>query len=223
MLIQLRNWIDKLKPLNKKTQWDSYSSVNTYEKDQQEKKLKVVNDFSKKYKPKTIVDIGCNDGLYSFECLRAGAEKVIGFDIDINSIERAYKKAVKENLNFLPLYFNALNPSSKLGWNEKERKSFNERINFDAMIALAFEHHLALANNIPLEETIKWLMNIAPKGLIEFVDKNDETVKKMLSLKGDIFPDYNLQNFEKNILLNGKIINKTIINDTRVLYEFKKD
>ena len=45
------------------------------------------------------------------------------------------------------------------------------------MIALAFEHHLALTNNIPLEETIKWLMNIAPKGLIEFVDKNDETVK----------------------------------------------
>ena len=223
ILIQLRNWIDKLEPLNKKTQWDSYSSVNTYEKDQQEKKLKVVNDFSKKYKPKTIVDIGCNDGLYSFECLRAGAEKVIGFDIDINSIERAYKKAVKENLNFLPLYFNALNPSSKLGWNEKERKSFNERINFDAMIALAFEHHLTLANNVPLEETIKWLMNIAPKGLIEFVDKNDETVKKMLSLKGDIFPDYNLQNFEKNILLNGKIINKTIINDTRVLYEFNKD
>ena len=91
------------------------------------------------------------------------------------------------------------------------------------MIALAFEHHLTLANNIPLEETIKWLMNIAPKGLIEFVDKNDETVKKMLSLKGDIFPDYNLKNFEKNILLNGKIINKTIINDTRVLYEFNKD
>ena len=50
------------------------------------------------------------------------------------------------------------------------------------MIALAFEHHLVLANNIPLDEAIKWLMNIAPKGLIEFVDKKDETVKKMLSL-----------------------------------------
>ena len=75
--------------------------------------------------------------------------------------------------HFAPLYFNALNPSSKLGWNEKERKSFNERMNFDAIIALAFEHHLTLANNVPLEETIKWLMNIAPKGLVEFVDKNE--------------------------------------------------
>ena len=91
------------------------------------------------------------------------------------------------------------------------------------MIALAFEHHLTIAKNIPLDEVIMWIISLAPKGLIEFIPKSDETVKKMLSLKGDIFPDYNLQNFEKNILLNGKIINKTIINDTRVLYEFKKD
>lgn len=223
MLVQLKNWIKKLEPLNKKTEWDTYSTTNTYQKDQEVKKLKVVHDFSKKNKPKIIADIGCNDGLYSFESLKAGAKKVVGFDIDINSIERAYKKTVKENLNFLPLYFNALNPSSKLGWNEKERNSFNERINFDAMMALAFQHHLALANNIPLDETIKWLMNIAPIGLIEFVNKNDETVKKMLSLKGDIFPNYNLENFEKNILMNGKIVNKTIISDTRILYEFKKD
>ena len=223
MLVQLKNWIKKLEPLNKKTEWDTYSTTNTYQKDQEVKKLKVVHDFSKKNKPKIIADIGCNDGLYSFESLKAGAKKVVGFDIDINSIERAYKKTVKENLNFLPLYFNALNPSSKLGWNEKERNSFNERINFDAMIALAFQHHLALANNIPLDETIKWLMNIAPIGLIEFVNKNDETVKKMLSLKGDIFPNYNIENFEKNILKNGKIVNKTIISDTRILYEFKKD
>ena len=116
-----------------------------------------------------------------------------------------------------------MNPSSKLGWNENERKSFNERITFDAVIALAFEHHIALANNVPLEDTVKWLMNIAPIGLIEFVDKEDETIKKMLSLKGDIFPNYNQINFEKCIENNGKIINKTIISNTRAMYEFKKD
>ena len=223
MLIQLKNWIKKLKPLNKKTEWDTYSSANTYKKDEEIHKLQLVNEFSKKNKPKILADVGCNDGLYSFESLKAGAEKVIGFDIDVNSIERAYKKSVNENSNFLPLYLNAVNPSSKLGWNENERLSFNERINFDAMIALAFEHHLVLANNIPLDEAIKWLMNIAPKGLIEFVDKKDETVKKMLSLKGDIFPNYNKENFEKIILNNGSIVNQSIISNTRILYEYKKN
>ena len=45
----------------------------------------------------------------------------------------------------------------------------------------------------------------------------------MLSIKGDIFPTYNQENFEKNILLNGKILNKTILSKTRVLYEFEKN
>ena len=37
-------------------------------------------NFQKKNKPKILADVGCNDGLYSFESLKAGAEKVIGFD-----------------------------------------------------------------------------------------------------------------------------------------------
>jgi hypothetical protein len=72
-----------------------------------------------------------------------------------------------------------------------------ERCNFDGLIALAFEHHLAIAKNIPLEELVKWFLDIAPLGLIEFVPKNDKTVGIMLSLKGDIFPDYTEENFSK--------------------------
>ena len=222
MLLQLKNWIKKLEPLNRKTDWDNYSTNNTYKKNEEIKKLSEVNLFVNKNQPKLIADIGCNDGLYSNECLKAGAKKVIGFDIDINSIDRAFIKSKNERLNFLPLYLNAMNPSSKLGWNESERMSFNERLNFDAVIALAFEHHLALGNNVPLNQALDWLMNIAPIGLIEFVDKKDETVKQMLSLKGDIFPGYNQDEFEKNILKSAEITNKTNLTDTRTLYEFKK-
>ena len=46
------------------------------------------------------------------------------------------------------------------------------------MIALAFEHHLAIAKNIPLDQLINWLTSLAPRGLIEFVPKEDITVKK---------------------------------------------
>ena len=222
MLLQLKNWIKKLEPLRKKTDWDNYSTNNTYTKDEEIKKLSEVNLFVNKNQPSLIADIGCNDGLYSNECLKAGAKKVIGFDIDINSIDRAFVKSKNERLNFLPLYLNAMNPSSKLGWNEAERMSFNERLNFDAVIALAFEHHLALGNNVPLNQALDWLMNIAPIGLIEFVDKKDETVQQMLSLKGDIFPGYNQDEFEKYILKNAEITNKTNLTETRTLYEFKK-
>ena len=221
ILNQLKNWIEKLKPLEKKTEWDDYSASNTYNLEQENKKIQIIKNFAKKNKPELMADIGCNDGLYSFESLKAGCKKAIGFDIDINAIDRAYNNSIKNNLNFLPLYFNATNPSAKLGWYEKERESFIDRLNFDAVIALAFEHHLALGQNIPLGDVVSWVMKIAKNGLIEYVEKTDETVKRMLSLKGDIFPDYNQQNFEKNILLNGKILEKTIISTTRVIYEFE--
>jgi ribosomal protein L11 methylase PrmA len=223
ILLQLKNWIEKLEPLKNKTIWDTYSSDNTYEKDEENAKLRLVNNFSKTIKPYMMADVGCNDGLYSFESLKAGAKKIIGFDIDLNTINRAYLKSKKENLNFLPLFFDAMNPSCNLGWNESERSSFSKRLNFDAVIALAFEHHLALANNVPLDQTIKWLTDIAPKGLIEFVDKEDETIKRMLSIKGDIFPNYSIDSFEENILLNSKIVNKTRVSKTRIIYEFSKN
>ena len=41
------------------------------------------------------------------------------------------------------------------------------------------------------------LISLAPKGLIEFVPKEDPTVKLMMSLKGDIFPDYTEENFKR--------------------------
>ena len=98
-----------------------------------------------------------------------------------------------------------------------------ERANFDGVVALAFEHHLAIAKNIPLENVIKWIMFLAPKGLIEFVSKNDDTVQKMLELKGDIFPDYNVENFEKYVLKFGKIISKNVISESgRTIYEFER-
>ena len=99
-----------------------------------------------------------------------------------------------------------------------------ERLNFSGMLSLAFEHHLAIAKNIPLDQVLKWLINIAPHGLIEFVPKNDETIKKMLILKGDIFNDYNEENFRSLILKNANIVSETIISDSgRKIFEYQKN
>ena len=79
-----------------------------------------------------------------------------------------------------------------------------ERLNFDSVMALAFEHHLAIAKNIPLDDVIEWITSLAPSGIIEFVPKNDETIQSMIKLKGDIFPEYNLENLKNYYLIRQK-------------------
>ena len=74
-----------------------------------------------------------------------------------------------------------------------------------------------------MEEVLEWIISIAPKGLIEFVPKNDQTVEKMLEIKGDIFHDYTEENFEKYIRKNAKIITKkNITKSGRKIYEYER-
>jgi len=203
--------------------WDGYSTNNSYSNEDKNKKKDCVSQFCKKNNFELIADLGCNDGEYSMLSLDNGCKKVIGFDFDINTINKAYKNSNRKNLHFLPLYFDAANPSANIGWYQKERKGFIERANFNAIIALAFEHHLAIAKNISLNDVVSWLVSLAPTGLIEFVPKEDETIKKMLEFKGDIFPEYTQENFEKYLLKNSKIVSKNKVSISgRTIYEYKR-
>ena len=105
--------------------------------------------------------------------------------------------AFAKKLDFLPLIFDATNPTPSQGWQQKERLGFAERSKVDAVLALAFQHHLSISKNIPVDQIIDWITNIAPRGIIEFVPKDDITVKKMLLVREDIFPNYNKESFEK--------------------------
>ena len=223
MLKQLRSFISSLKDKKSISTWQDYSKENSYKIKEAKEKITIVKKFCERNKINNLVDLGCNDGVYSKCALDSGCNYVIGFDYDTNAIERAFQNSEKDNLNFLPLYFDASNPSPNLGWENSERKNLEERVNFDGVISLAFEHHLAIAKNIPIMDVVKWIMFLAPKGLIEFVPKNDETIQKMLELKGDIFLDYNKENFEKCIQNFGKIIMKNVISESgRTIYEFQR-
>ena len=218
---QLKQFIINLLPKKQFTSWEDYSTNNNYKKNEEETKFKIVKDFYKKHKIKTLLDLGCNDGKFSYPAAKESVD-VVGLDFDLNVLDKIYNKAKNENVNFLPIYCDFSNPSSSLGWNERERIGINARARFDASISLAVIHHLAIAKNIPLDQAIKWIISFSEIGLIEFVPKNDETVKTMLALKGDIFPNYNEQNFEKILASISNIVNMhKVTNSNRKIYEYK--
>tara|TARA_B100000989_G_scaffold149757_1_gene111665 strand:- start:1100 stop:2491 length:1392 start_codon:yes stop_codon:yes gene_type:complete len=224
ILTNLINFIDSLKPKKEVSVWGEYSRKNTYNEEEKKNKYEFISSYFNKNKFDRVLDLGCNNGEYSKLAIQLGCNNVVGLDYDLNAIDEAYLISKKERLNFLPLYFDVSNPSSDIGWNQKERKGFMERLNFDSVLALAFEHHLAIAKNIPLEDVVSWIISLAPKGIIEFVPKNDVTIQSMIKLKGDIFPNYNLENFKKFLSKKTKITSEKIVSKSgRTLFSFEKD
>jgi ribosomal protein L11 methylase PrmA len=196
MLRQLRKWIARLVPANSSaTTWANYATTTTYDDEETAHKKRFVAEFIAETGARSVIDLGCNTGDYSKISLESGASSVTGFDFDQQSIDRAYQRAKAEKLNFLPLYLDARSPSPTQGWMQSERLGFAERFHADAVLALAFEHHLAIAHNVPLEQIVQWITAMAPSGVIEFVPKSDPTIVKMLALRKDIFPDYTLEEF----------------------------
>ena len=223
ILTNLVNFISGLKPKKESSTWGEYSRDNTYKKEEKKNKYEFISNFLSNEKPSKVLDLGCNNGEYSILALKSGCESVVGLDYDLNAIDEAYLISKKEKLNFLPLYFDVSNPSSNIGWSQKERKGFAERLNFDCVLALAFEHHLAIAKNLPLEDVVNWITSLAPKGIIEFVPKKDSTVQLMIKLKGDIFPSYNIEEFRNYLSKKTKITSEKVVSSSgRTLFSFEK-
>jgi ribosomal protein L11 methylase PrmA len=205
------------------TVWQNYAENTTYQSDEQRSKHNFVTDFASKVKPGTVWDIGCNSGDYSEAALTAGASRVIGFDFDQGALERAYARSRAKSLDFLPLFQDGANPTPDQGWANGERKSVATRGGADALVALAFEHHLAIGRNIPLEQVVDWLIKSAPAGIVEFVQKTDPTVQQLLALRRDIFPGYSQENFEAAITARARIVKSATVSSAgRMLYWFDR-
>lgn len=224
-LTQLRGWISSLRPRSgDDTVWQEYAVANTYARQEAAEKRNVIQAFVRKVAPQSLIDLGCNTGDYSVAALEAGAGHVVGFDFDNNAIDQAFERSKAGALAFLPLLLDAANPSPDQGWMQRERTGFGGRANADAVIALAFEHHLAIGKNIPLGQVVEWIVSLAPAGIIEFVEKSDETVQRMLALREDIFPGYTKEAFESALSSHARIEAATIISSGgRTLFEFSRN
>lgn len=193
------------------TEWADYYQGTNYSSAMLDQKKALVNDYIQKTQPEIVWDLGANTGMFSDLAAQKGI-KTISFDVDPSCVEMNYRECVKQNkINILPLLLDLTNPSPSIGWNNKERNSLVERGPADTIMALALIHHLAISNNVPLNNVAEFFAKIGRYLIIEFVPKSDSMVQRLLATREDIFPDYNHDRFEKefkeffNILASQKI------------------
>jgi ribosomal protein L11 methylase PrmA len=221
----LRKWIAGLEiKEDGKTVWQDYANDNSYASEEAVKKRNFIAEFASQVKPELILDIGCNSGDYSAAALENGAGLAVGFDFDHGALDFGFRRAQERSLNFLPLHLDAANPSPNQGWSQAERKGLRERAKGDAVMGLALIHHLAVAKNLPLDEVISWLVDMAPQGVIEFIPKSDPMVQRLLQMREDLFDDYDKTSFESYLTRRARIVKSEVVSSSgRTLYWFDQN
>ena len=223
MLTEMRAWIETLKPGRKaKSFWNEYSAVNSYTEYMRDTKKAFVSQFTSNQTVTSLWDIGGNTGDFSAVALGEGAGHAVVIDSDLDSLEAAYTRRKRDGLHLLPVVMDCADPSACAGWNQGERKGLHGRANADAILALAVVHHLAVGRNIPLEEVVKWLMSLAPRGIVEFVPIEDPMVQQMLTLRDVVFSDYHETAFREYVGRGGRIIDEHRFSENgRLLISFE--
>ncbi len=179
------------------TQWANYVQETNYSDAAVASKRDTIRRYLRESNPAVVWDIGANTGVYS-RIAREIAPLVISFDIDPAAVERNYRTVRLENeTGILPLLMDLTNPSPALGWAHAERMSLEERGPADVVMALALVHHLAIGNNVPLGHVATFMAQLGHNLIIEFVDKEDSQVARLLRNRADIFTDYSKEGFER--------------------------
>ncbi len=217
----LERTIKGLKPPRAKTEWGDYYDHTNYSQLSFASKQAVVKDALAKLKPQRVIDLGANDG--TFSRLASSADLILSTDIDPLAVEHNYLTMKRTHeTNLLPLLIDLTNPSPAIGWANAERPSFSERARSDVVLALALVHHLAISNNLPVGMIAKYLAELSPNLIIEFVPKSDSQVQRLLATREDIFDKYTKEGFEKAFGEQFKITKQVKLKDCdRIMYVMK--
>ena len=188
--------VSAIKPPLAQTEWGDYYAHTNYSGTAFASKTALIEAYLEQVAPRTVWDIGANDGRFSRLGLKHGAS-VVALDIDPKAVESGYLWARREKAPLLPLLCDLTNPSPAIGFALRERDALASRGKPDCILALAVIHHLAISNNLPLPMIAEWLSSLCERLIIEFVPKEDSQTRLLLSTRDDIFPNYTKEGFEE--------------------------
>ena len=197
-LRKLEKLVRRLEYTPGRTAWTEYGATNTYTDEQAGRKAEFVRAAAARRPGGLTWDLGCNDGTYS-RVAAEHADHVVAVDADHATVDGLYR-ALEGRRDILPLVMSVTDPSPDLGWRGAERASLERRGTPDLVLALALVHHVVIAGNVPVASFLDWLRSLDSALVIEFPDREDPMVQRLLSGKAETAnPDYDRERFEREL------------------------
>jgi len=136
-------------------------------------KVAAVRAALERLRPATVVDAGCNTGVFSLLAAEAGA-RVVSLDSSEACIERLYANAKTGSLAVTPLVVDLCAPTPPSGWMARQYPGLIERARSELVLCLGLMHHLHIAGRQSFPRIAELLDALAARHLIfEFVGQDD--------------------------------------------------
>jgi hypothetical protein len=183
-------------PVDKKGFWSDYYADYIESQDYMADKKDRVTQWLERTRPRRVVDLGANTGVFSF-IAGSFAEEVIAAEADPFCVEKLYQDVEATGVrNITSILADLTNPSAGLGWDNEERPALLHRLGGDMVMALALIHHLCITYNVPLDFVAGLLARLTSQyAIVEFIPKSDEKIRTMLKHREDIFTGYSEEGF----------------------------
>lgn len=221
-LSNLQDAVDALTGDQHESTWSGYSDRTHYtDHDMRAKESFVARAVEGLHRRDLVLDLGANDGRFSRVALDAGARYAVAVDSDAEVVDRLYRSLrTAEEQRILPLVLDLADPSPGTGWRSRERPAFVDRVRPDLTLCLAVVHHLALTNNVPLDEIVEFLADFGAPLVVEFPHRDDEMATRLLARKRTgLFDAYQIPNWEWALGRRFAVREQTVLpSGTRTLY-----
>jgi len=187
-------------------------------------KERAVADALDDWRPRNVLDIGCNTGCFSILAAQKGA-RVVAVDQDPDVVGMLWKTADAARWSILPLVVNIARPPGGCGWSNQEFPSFLERAHgkFDGVLMLALLHHLLVKERVPLESIIQLAASLTTRLLIvEYVDPGDPQFRTIARGRDALHRDLTVETFERAAGRLFEIARVSTVTPTRRIYILEK-
>jgi len=201
LLRRLQKTLRSVAPPNEqRSTWSGYmTGNNNYSQQQFEAKQLFVSDVLKEFPPSTVLDVGCNTGVFSTLAARQGAS-VVAIDYDPVVTGQVWRRARADKLNILPLVVDLTRPTPAVGWRNNEWPSFLERASgrFDTVLMLAVIHHMLVTERVPLPEIMSMAAQLTTNlVIVEFIEPEDSMFRQLARGRDHLHRDLTPAHFEQ--------------------------
>jgi hypothetical protein len=210
----------------RESQWSGYlDHKSLYTPQQLAQKEAFVTDALALARPRTVLDVGANEGRFSFLAAQGGSS-VVAIDSDPMVVGEIWRLASQARLDVLPMVVDLTRPTPAVGWRNQECASFLDRARggFEMVLMLAVVHHMLVTERIPLDELLALVEELTRDyALIEFVAPEDPMFKRIVRGREELYSHLTNARFEATAAPRFELVRSIRIDGLhRWLYLFRR-